>query len=133
MLELSAQGFQCAQIIMIIALESEGKENTDMIRAVGGLNMGFYDFSGPCGSLTGACCLISYFAGKGEKDELADVALSEMLAEFSAWFKNSYGGQICIDILDGDTNNMMSRCPDIVQNSYSKAMEILNKYGALYD
>lgn len=35
MLELSGQGYFCAQILMILALESEGKEDPDLIRAVG--------------------------------------------------------------------------------------------------
>jgi len=131
MLELSAQGFQCAQILMILALESDDNENADLIRAAGGLNLGLSDTSGPCGALTGGCCFISYFAGKGDKDELEDPALKEMLSEFTSWFKTTYGGQICTEILDGDIKNMMTRCPDIVQNSYSKAMEILHASGAI--
>jgi len=126
MLELSAQGFHCAQIIMIHALENDDNENADLIRAVGGLNMGLYDFSGPCGALTGACCMISYFAGKGEKDELEDPALRDMISGFAAWFRQTYGSQTCIDILDGDAKNMPGRCPDIVQASYSKASELLD-------
>ena len=50
MLELSGQGYFCAQILMILALESEGKEDPDLIRAVGGLNGGL-GFSGrTCGT-----------------------------------------------------------------------------------
>ena len=37
MLELSGQGFYCAQILMILALESEEKEDPDLVRAMGGL------------------------------------------------------------------------------------------------
>ena len=125
MLELSGQGFHCAQILMILALEAEGKENADLIRAVGGLNKGLADISGPCGALTGGCCFISYFAGKGEKDELEDPALGGMISEFTGWFKETFGGQICTGILDGDIKNMLGRCPDIVKESYSKVMEIL--------
>ena len=126
MLELSVQGFKCAQIMLLLALETEDKENPDLIRAMGGLNVGLSDTLGPCGALTGACCLISYFSGKGDKEELEDPALNEMLSDFSAWFKETYGTQFCSELLDGDIKNMMSRCPDIVQNSYEKAMEILD-------
>ena len=124
-LKLSNEGFQCAQILMIMALEAEGKENEDLIRAAGGLNVGLSDMSGPCGALTGGCCFISYFAGKGAADELEDPAFNEMLAEFTAWFKEAYGGNVCTDILGGDMSNMPLRCPDIVQSSYDKVMEIL--------
>ena len=37
MLELSGQGFYCARILMILALESEEKEDPDLIRAMGGI------------------------------------------------------------------------------------------------
>ena len=66
MLELSGQGFYCAQILMILALESEGKEDPDLIRAMSGLNGGL-GFSGRvCGALTGGCCFLGCFCGKGE-------------------------------------------------------------------
>jgi len=125
MLKLSAQGFQCAQILIILALEHDDKENPDLVRAAGALNVGLSDGSGPCGALTGGCCFISYFAGKGEMDELEDPALKDMISEFSAWFREIHGSQICTEILDGDMTNMTARCPEIVKASFSKAMEIL--------
>ena len=135
MLKLSAQGFHCAQILLILALEYEDKENADLVRAAGGLNMGLSDAAGPCGSLTGGCCLISFFAGKGDADEMEDPALKEMLSEFTSWFRAEYGklygGHICTEILDGDFNNMRDRCPDIVHESYAKAMEILYAKGVI--
>ena len=130
MLKLSSEGFQCAQILMILALESEDKKDEDLVRAVGGLNVGLSDTSGPCGALTGGCCFISYFAGKGETDELEDPAYKEMLSEFTAWFREKYGDcATCTSILDGDTRNMLTRCPDIVSSSYAKVMEILEENG----
>jgi len=130
MLELSRQGFQCAQILLILALEYEGKECADLVRAAGGLNIGLSDMAGPCGALTGGCCLISFFAGKGEPDELEDPELKGMLSEFLGWFReeygSTYGGYACKEILEGDIGNMITRCPGIVQASYSKAMEILD-------
>ena len=135
MLELSKQGFQCAQILMILALESEGKEDSDLVRTVGGLNNGLADASGPCGALTGCCCLISYFAGKGDADELEDPAFLSMVSEFANWFKEEYGklygGYICAEILNEDPKNKLARCPEIVKASYIKAMEILGSAGVI--
>ena len=158
MLKLSNEGFRCAQILMILAIESEGVEDgagEGLIRAVGGLNVGLADMLGPCGALTGACCLISYFAGKGASDELEDPALSEMVSGFAAWFGSEFGradgetsgkqdgkaddkpggkadgGITCTAILDGDIRNMRARCPDIVRGSYLKAMEILEENGVI--
>ena len=131
MLELSAQGFQCAQILLIQALELDDNEDAALVRAAGGLNMGLADYLGPCGALTGGCCFISYFAGKGDKDELEDPALKEMLAGLAVWFREAYGGQVCADLLDGDINNMPARCPKIVQATYNKAMELLEANGVI--
>ena len=70
MLELSGQGFYCAQILLILALEAEGKENPDLVRAMSGLNGGLGFSGNVCGALTGGCCLLGYFCGKGEAEEM---------------------------------------------------------------
>ena len=135
LLRLSREGFQCAQILMLYALKLEDKENADLIRSMGGLNVGLSTGEGPCGALTGGCCLISYFAGKGDPEELEDPALKKMLAEFVGWFREKYEGQygsfICLEVLEGDRKNMTSRCPEIMQSCYGKALEILQENGAL--
>ena len=131
MLKLASQGFKCAQILLLLALEYDEKENLDLVRSAGGLNVGLADASGPCGALTGGCCYISYFAGKGCADELEHPSLQGMLSGFSTWFRENHGGQICTEILDGDMKNMMTRCPVIVQESFSKAMEILLDNGVI--
>lgn len=133
MLTLSAQGFQCAQIMMLLALESDGKEDPDLVRAVGGLNMGFTDSTGPCGALSGGCCFLSYYTGKGDTGELEDPAFREILAEFTSWFRAEYGqlygGFMCNDILERNPDNIPKRCPDIIQSTYLKAVEILGDHG----
>ena len=95
MLELSGQGFYCAQILMILALESEEKEDPDLVRAMGGLNGGL-GFSGRvCGALTGGCCFLSYFLGKGEAEELEDPEAALLIGRLAEWFeettKSKYG------------------------------------------
>ena len=135
MLELSGQGFYCAQILMILALESEGKEGPDLIRAMGGLKGGL-GFSGRvCGALTGGCCLLGYFCGKGEAEELEDPDASAMIRELAEWFEESmeeaYGGSSCAQILDGDPGNKMRRCPQIVEGVFEKCLEILQEHQAL--
>ena len=87
MLELSGQGFYCAQILMILALESEEKEDPDLVRAMGGLNGGL-GFSGRvCGALTGGCCFLSYFLGKGEAEELEDPEAALLIGRLAECLK----------------------------------------------
>ena len=133
MLELSGQGFYCAQILMILALESEGKEDPDLIRAAGGLNGGL-GFSGRvCGALTGGCCFLSYFLGKGEAEELEDPDAARLTGELADWFEtmtaDRYGGCTCEKILDGNPVNKMQRCPELVEEVYRKCAELLQEKG----
>lgn len=135
MLELSGQGFYCAQILMILALESEEKEDPDLIRAMSGLNGGL-GFSGRvCGALTGGCCFLSYFLGKGEAEELEDPEAALLIGRLAEWFeettKSKYGGCSCREILDGDPRNKFQRCPELVEAVYHKCVELLQEKGGI--
>lgn len=129
MLELSKQGFFCSQILILLALENEGKENPDLVRALGGLTGGL-GFSGKlCGALTGGCCLISYFAGQGEAEELPDPHCQELIRALVTWFEleygTRYGGCDCTCILENNPANKLLRCPQIVEAVYAHVMEEL--------
>lgn len=131
MLELSGQGYYCAQILMILAMEIEGKENPDLVRAMSGLNGGL-GFSGQvCGALTGGCCLLGYFTGKGEAEEMEDPDSAQMIQSLVAWFEenigNVYGGCRCDDILEGNPVNKMQRCPEVVEGVFTKCLELLQE------
>lgn len=132
MLELSSKGYYCSQILMKIILELEGKENTDLIRAMGGLIGGLGFNQKICGALTGGVCVLGYFASKGEDDEIEDENLSIMTKELIEWFESEGSdnkGINCSEILDGDFNNKSKTCPNLVLNTFEKIVEILNKYG----
>lgn len=134
MLELSQEGYFCAQILLILALESEGRENPDLIRAMGGLNGGLGNTGGICGSLTGGVCFLSYFAGKGESDEIEHPDYHRMIAALVEWFHEytaPYGGTDCRCILENNPSNKLKRCPDIISAVLEKCMELLEEYGVL--
>lgn len=135
MLELSNQGFYCAQILMILALESEGKEDPDLIRAMSGLNGGMGFSGNVCGALTGGCCFLGYFCGKGEEDEIEDPDASAMIQELITWFQEhvgaEYGGCDCRYILEDNPANKMQRCPHVVEAVFHKCVEILEEHGVI--
>ena len=58
-MELSRQGLYCAQIMVQLALDAEGKENPELVQAVRGLCGGFAWSGGPCGVLSGGVCFLS--------------------------------------------------------------------------
>jgi C_GCAxxG_C_C family probable redox protein len=129
MMELSLEGFGCSQITMILGLEAQGKSNPDLVRAISGLHGGL-GFSGKlCGALSGCCCLLALYAGRGASEETEDTRLPLMIQSLVEWFeqeyKSQYGGIDCSVILQGDSRNQIARCPTIVADTFDKVKEIL--------
>lgn len=130
MLALYEQGYDCAQILMRMVLDAEGKENPDMIRALAGLNGGIGGSAGTCGCMTGGACLLAYYAGKGADDETSHKNYQDMMLKFTEWFKEytaEYGGVECYQILDGDNRNKIQRCPLIMEATLEKCLTLLEE------
>ena len=128
MMELSYHGYYCSQILLILGLEAQGKSNPDLIRAMGGLANGCGFAGGPCGTLTGAACLLSLYAGKGLDDEHEDESLKYMLQDLGAWFTKEYGnryGDVTCETIVGDRTEIRQRCGAIVAETYAKVIELL--------
>lgn len=134
LLEISRKGYFCAQMMLMLALEGEGKEDPDLIRAMGGLSEGLGGCGGICGALSGGMCFLNYYAGKGEDDEIEHIQLKSMSRELMDWFTEytaEYGGVDCIAILAGDERNKIQRCPMIVRDTLEKCMSLLEENDAL--
>lgn len=132
---LSQKGYFCSQIIMILGQKMQGEENTGAVRAMCGLNGGV-GFQGEiCGALTGACCLLGYYAGKGSDEETDSSAMGEMFQEMYDWFEDRFstdhGSKDCRDILEGKLINKVTKCPVMIEESILKAVEILTEYGVI--
>ncbi len=137
MMELSMQGFGCSQIMMLLALEAQGKSNPDLVRAVSGLQGGL-GFSGKtCGCLTTGCCLLGLYAGRGTAEEVEDSRMQPMIQALVEWFEQEYtgkyGGIDCTVILQGDPRNQVSRCPGVVMETLIKVREILAENEIAFD
>lgn len=130
-MELGLQGFECSQILMKLALEMEDAQNTDLIRAMGGLTCGMGRCGKCCGALSGGAAVIGYYTCKGETDELEHSESKTMTAEYVHWFEERFGTTICQDILGGDFGKTMQICAPIVMECFEKITEILMKYGVL--
>lgn len=132
MMELALEGFNCSQILMLLALEAQGKQDPDLIRAMTGLLAGL-GCGKVCGALTGGCCVIGLYAGKASAQENADERMPAMLGEFVEWFEveftSLYGGINCAEIAGDDARLRLSRCPEIVRRSFEKIVEILEQNG----
>ncbi|MDR2108586.1 MAG: C-GCAxxG-C-C family protein [Coriobacteriales bacterium] len=131
MLQLSHQGFACAQVMMQLVLDAEDKQDPDLIRSVGALNNGVRDNALLCGAFLGGACVISYYTGQGEPDEMADPACDELTQELYRWFVEEVaaprGGTTCPQMLHNDNANKLIVCPDAVERTFNKAIELLEE------
>ncbi len=134
MLQLAAKGYSCSQIMILLALEMQTVENPSLVRAMGGLAYGCGSGRATCGVLTGGCCLLALYAGKGSDSEPASDRLPLMLDALSQWFESNvgheFGGTICESITgEKGPANARRRCGKIVGDTFAKVMEILMEYG----
>lgn len=132
MMELTYNGYYCSQILLILALEAQGKSDPDLIRAMGGLAQGAGSEEGLCGTLTGAACLLGLYAGKGTDDDYEDERLRYMLNDLQEWFAGTYGeryGGISCAAIVGDRTEVRQRCGAVVAETWAKVTEILAAAG----
>ena len=132
MMELDYKGYYCSQIILILALEAQGKSNPDLVRAMGGLAHGSNFEDGICGTLTGAACLLGLYAGKGSDDEHEDEQLKFMLKDLGDWFELTFArryGDVTCEAIVGDRTEMRQRCAEVVAETYGKVLELLGAGG----
>lgn len=120
---LAAQGYCCAQILLQMGLDARQDENPELVDAVAGLCGGLY--SGLiCGTLTGAACLLSLY----DRD-----AAKSMIPRLVEWFQTTYGascgGINCDEIIAGNPDNRLERCPGIMEETYEKCRELLAELG----
>jgi hypothetical protein len=131
MIELAEKNYNCSQIMMILALDLEGRENPDLVRAMSGLGDGCGFFKETCGIMTAAASILSWYAGKGADSETESEKLLPMLEELGDWFHDEIGekyqGTRCKEIV-GDlvgTEEGKQICGSIIFQTYNKVNEIL--------
>jgi len=134
-IELAEKKYNCSQIIIKLALEKEGKENPDLVRSVSGLGDGCGLLNETCGLMTGAACMLAWYAGKESGDEAPSEMLLPMLQDLGNWFEEEIQGQFkstrCRDIAGKmvGTSAGMQICGRLLLRTYAKSNEILEAYG----
>jgi len=131
MIQLAENKYNCSQIMMILALEQEGKDNPDLVRAMSGLGDGCGFFKETCGIMTGAASILAWYAGKGADNEEESEKLLPMLEDLNDWFDQeiaaNYAGTRCREIV-GDlvgTEDGKQICGSIIFQTFGKVNEIL--------
>jgi hypothetical protein len=131
MIQLAENKYNCSQIMMVLALEQEGRENSELVRAMSGLGDGCGFFQETCGIMTGAASILAWYAGKGADDEKESEKLLPMLEDLGDWFRQEigarYAGTRCNEIV-GDrvgTPDGKQICGSIIFQTFGKVNEIL--------
>ena len=134
MLQLAKKGYYCSQILVIMGLEIRGEQNPGLVRAMDGLARGCIEGSCTCGSLTGGCCLLALFAGRGGDKERRDEKYTAMVQELVRWFWDKYGfkygGLDCMAIREAEASEQeYQRCWQILEDVFFKVNDILAANG----
>lgn len=124
---LASRGYCCSQILVMLALEAQGLEDPIAVRAVSGLCKGMKTGS-TCGVLTGGCCALGLYLGKGADTETPSERADGIAAEFVEWFharvEPEYGDVTCDAILkDGGPN--MPLCGGLMADAWEKILGLL--------
>jgi hypothetical protein len=131
--ELYGKGYNCAQIVMIGGLRRMGRNNPDLVRAMGGLVHGVGDSGEICGAISGAVCLVSLHAGKGLDDEYPHPDGLLIMDELIGWFREEIcgGGAItCSALMEAPDRVMHGRlCGRLLGASLNRAATLLAQYG----
>jgi len=129
--QLATQGYCCSQIMVILGMDEQGKENPDLIKAMHGLCGGIGRSGKTCGALSGGACLIGLNNGKGTPIEFAHPKINPMINDLLEWFEDLHGSIECSGILDHSLNEGSEypvQCGNIVSTTFSKVQEILAAY-----
>lgn len=134
LIQYGRQGYNCGQIMMLRALEIQGKENPDVVRAMTGFAGGLGWTGDLCGVLTGAVAVLGLYAGKGSSADQDDVRLMFMVEDLLKWFKKGfgekYGGIHCQEILGLNTGKIdMDRCIAMITETMQYVKELLVENG----
>lgn len=128
------QGYRCSQILLLAALEQQGKHNSGLVRAMAGLAYGCGTGGATCGALAGGCCLLAFLTAEQADPQQPSEHLPAMLQALTDWFARRTGHSpvdLSCDAIVGDAGPSAARqaCGVLVADTYAKVAEILANHG----
>lgn len=131
-LPLAGKGYCCSQILVLLALQAQGVEDRPTVRAVSGLCNGLGLTGGTCGILTGGCCALGLYLGKGADEEFTQERADLIYAEYVEWFRSqvepAHGGVTCEAILSGGKPDV-SLCGNLLADAWECILNLLAENG----
>lgn len=134
MFKLTNAGYCCSQIMVKMALDAEGRENADLLRAINAFCRVVGSMPRTCGVLNGGIAVLGLYAGKGTDAEYPKEEFTGMVDEFTDWFENQFGSTQCQDLIgvssitDLQSNQQYRlKCGNILIDSFQKIQQILQE------
>ena len=119
LLELSARGYCCSQVMVASALSIIEEENPRLIQAAGALCEGGH--SGlTCGALTGGGCFMAI---------LHESKAPEMIQKLNQWFLTKFESSDCGSLVGSNPQIKAERCPLLISEVYNKCLDLLEAHG----
>lgn len=132
-IEYAGRGLCCSQILISLILDSEGGNNPDLVRTMGGLCYGVGNKGDLCGVYTSGVCLLALKSHNKANPLLQGDRFNLMAEAYGQWFhskiKDTYGGVTCVDLMGVDRKGQpdLAKCSSILTESYIKLLEILEQ------
>ncbi|MBP1745247.1 MAG: redox-active protein [Firmicutes bacterium] len=128
----ATQGYCCTQVLLLLVLEKEDRENYDLIRAANGMCAGM-QCKGTCGILSGALMVFGLYAGRGRLEDEKSPKLKSMADEFTEWFKSEFKSVLCSDLVKEDIFTDQGeiypvKCGDMILKAYKEMQDVLLGY-----
>lgn len=135
---LSQKGYCCSQILALLILGAQDRENNDLVRSLAGLCHGIGQSGDTCGILTGACCVIAYLVGPDVETGSEMVEAKIVQEEFVSWFneicEEKWGSNHCGTIIDEDNpaGPDKSHCRKLLAETWICLLGILTQHNIAY-
>ena len=135
---LSRKGYCCSQILALLILGAQDRENQDLVRSLAGLCHGIGQSGDACGILTGGCCVIAYLVGPNVEAGGDMVEAKIVQEEYVEWFREvceeKWGSIHCGIIIDEDNPKGpdKSHCRHLLAQSWMCLLGILTRHNIAY-
>lgn len=135
---LSDKGYCCSQILALLILGAQDKENSDLVRSLGGLCHGIGQSGDACGILTGGCCVISYLMGSDGHEDAALPEAKIVQEEYVDWFNSlcqqKWGSIHCSVMINEDDPKGpdKSYCRVLLADAWTRLLGILTLHNIAY-
>lgn len=135
---LSRKGYCCSQILALLILNAQARENPDLVRSLAGLCHGIGQSGDACGILTGGCCVIAYLVGPEVETGSEMTEAKIVQEEFVDWFRETcekkWGSIHCSTIIDEDNpaGPDKSHCRLLLAQSWICLLGILTRHNIAY-